>query len=230
MSYLTKLSEVIKMKGFFGRESTVEKYSKLHVELVYRCTYKLKDVVEHFSEGKFDLMDREVEEITRIEHEADEIRRKMEVEFYHGAFLPFDREDRIVLAELVDSVADSAQSAGYAMSLGKVKFPKSFKEDFIELTDSSLETVSVLRDCIELLERDLSQALSKAHEVEEKEEDGDKIERKIIIKLYEAYRNEEIGILKFLELKNITEKIGNIADRAEDASDRVPIIAAKRKS
>ncbi|MGZ7047039.1 MAG: TIGR00153 family protein [Methanobacterium sp.] len=216
------------MRGLFGRENKVEEYSKLHVELVYQCVNKLKDVIEHFSEGNFELMDKEVEEITRYEHEADEIRRKMEVQFYHGAFLPFDREDRIVLAELVDSVADATQSAGYAISLGKVKFPKSFKEDFVELTKSSCEAVSVLRDCIKLLEKDLSQALSKAHEVEEKEEDGDKIERKIIIKLYEAYRNKEIGILKFLELKDITQKIGNVADRAEDASDRIPIIAAKR--
>lgn len=217
------------MKGFFGRESNVEKYSKLHVELVYNCTDKFKNVVEHFSEGKFDVVDKEVEEITQIEHQADEIRRKMEVEFYHGAFLPFDREDRIVLAELVDSVADATQSAGYSISLGKVKLPRSFKEDFIELTESSCKAVSVLRECIKLMDKDLSMALSKAHEVEELEEDGDEIERKIIVKLYQAYRNQEIGILKFSELKNITEKIGNIADRAEDASDRVPIIAAKRR-
>lgn len=219
----------MKMKIFFGRETTVEKYSKLHVELVYQSTIKLKNVMKHFFEGEFDLMDREVEEITRMEREADKIRRKMEVEFFHGAFLPFDREDRIVLAELVDAVADATQSAAYSISLGKIRFPKSFREDFIELTDSSVETVSVLRDCIKLLETNLSDALSKAHEVEEKEEEGDKIERKIIIKLYEAYRNKEIGILKFLELKDITEKIGNIADRGEDASDRIPIIAAKRR-
>jgi predicted phosphate transport protein (TIGR00153 family) len=216
------------MRSLFGKESTVEKYSKLHVELVHQSAHKLKDVMEHFTNGKFDLMDKEVEEITRIENAADDIRRKMEVEFYHGAFLPFDREDRIILAELVDKVADEVQSAGYAISLGKIDFPQPFKEDFMELTEISFEAVSMLKDCVELLEKDLSEALSKAHEVEIKEEDGDKIERKIITKLYKAYRNKEIGILKFLELKDITQKIGNVADRSEDASDRVPIIAAKR--
>lgn len=217
------------MKRLFGKETTVEKYSKLHVELVYECVHKLNDLMEHFYEHNFDLMDAEIREISRIEHEADEIRRKMEVEFYHGAFLPFDREDRIVLAELVDSVADATESTAYAVCLGKIKFPKLFKEDFIELVDESCEAVSVLRECIELLDTDLGAALSKAHEVEEKEEKGDKIERKVISRLYGAYRNKEISILKFMELKNITEKIGNIADRAEDASDRVPIIVAKRR-
>jgi predicted phosphate transport protein (TIGR00153 family) len=217
------------MKRFFAKESNVEKLSKLHAELVYECVRKLRDVMEHFYEHDFDPMDDDVNEISRIEHEADEIRRKMETEFYHGAFLPFDREDRIVLAEMVDSVADAVESTAYAISLGKITFPESFKEDFFKLVDASCAAVSVLKECIELLETDLGAALSKAHEVEEKEDEGDKVERRIIRRLYDAYRTDEISILKFIELKNITEKIGNIADRAEDASDRVPIIVAKRK-
>lgn len=217
------------MSRFFGKETEVEKYSKLHVRLVYECTLKLKDVMIHFYKGNYDLVDSEVEEISRYENEADEIRRKMEVQFYGGAFLPFDREDRIILAESVDSVADATQSAAYALSLGRIHFPPQFEEDFIHLVESSCRTVSVLKDCIELLEKDLSEALNKAHEVEEFEVKGDKIERQIVLKLYDTYKKKEIDLFTFFELKNITEKIGNISDRAEDASDRVPIIVAKRK-
>lgn len=217
------------MKIFFGKETDMEKYSKLHVELVYNCVYRLQDAMKYFYEGQFELLDKEVKEISRIEREADEIRRKMEIGFYNGAFLPFDREDRIILAELVDAVSDASQAAAYAMSLGKINFPQSFREDFIELADKSCETVSVLRESVLMLNTELSGALNKAHEVEEKEEQGDKIERKIISKLYDEYRRDEISILQFIELKNITEKIGNIADRAEDASDRIPIIVAKRR-
>jgi uncharacterized protein len=217
------------MKRFFGKETEVEKLSKLHVELVYQCVYKLVDVMEHYYEHDFDLMDDDVNDISRIEKEADEIRRKMEIEFFKGAFLPFDREDRINLAEQVDSVADAVESTAYAISLGKITFPESFKEDFIELVKASCDAVALLRDCIEMLDADLGAALSKTHDIEKKEDEGDVIERRIISRLYDTYRSEDISILKFIELKDITEKIGNIADRAEDASDRVPIIVAKRK-
>lgn len=227
--FFITLFKVMKMNRFFGKETEVEKYSRLHVRLVYECAHKLKDAMAHFYSGDYDLMDREVEEISRYEHEADEIRRKMEVQFYHGAFLPFDREDRIVLAELVDSVADAAESSAYAISLGRIDFPSQFKEDFTELVDSSCETVSVLKESIELLEKDLSEALNKAHEVEKFEEKGDEIERQIIRKLYDSYKKSEIDLFTFIELKNITQKIGNIADRSENASDRIPIIVAKRK-
>jgi len=217
------------MKKFFGKETEVEKLSKLHVELVYQSVYKLIDVMEHYYKHDFDSMDNEVKEISRIEKEADDIRRKMEIEFFKGAFLPFDREDRINLAEQVDSVADAVQSTAYSISLGKITFPESFREDFTELVKASCDTVALLRDCIKMLDVDLGDALSKTHDIEKKEDEGDVVERRIISRLYEAYRSEEISILKFMELKNIAEKIGNIADRAEDASDRVPIIVAKRK-
>lgn len=51
-----------------------------------------------------------MEELSKLEHKADVLRRQMEIEYYHGAFLPFDREDGIVLAELLDNV-DRAEDA-----------------------------------------------------------------------------------------------------------------------
>ena len=62
-----------------------------------------------------------------------------------------------------------------------------------------------------------------------KEEVMDRVERRIIKKLYNAYRNGDFGILKLIELKNTAIRLGNIGDRAEDASDRVLIIVAKRR-
>ncbi len=95
--------------------------------------------------------------------------------------------------------------------------------------DSIYETVTALKKCIELLDEDLGEALTKAHEVERLEDAVDKIERKILKRLYISYKNQEIDILTHIELKSTVLRLGNIADRAENASDRVPIIVAKRK-
>ena len=96
------------MVKLFSKESQVEKFAQQHVELVYDCVEKLKEVMEFYYKSDFDVVDEKVDELSEIEHKADIIRRQMEIEFYNGAFLPFDREDRIVLAELVDNVADMA--------------------------------------------------------------------------------------------------------------------------
>jgi len=217
------------MKNLFKRESKVEEYSKDHVEMVYKCVNRLNELMEYFYVNDFESIDKTVDEIANFEHEADVIRRKMEIEFFNGAFLPFDREDRIVLAEEVDSVADMTEETAFGICLSRITFPKNYKNDFVELTRSVQDTVSALKLCIELLDEDLGEALKKAHEVERLEDVVDKIERKILRQLYNSYKNDEIDILTHIELKSTVLRIGNIADRAENASDRVPIIVAKRK-
>jgi predicted phosphate transport protein (TIGR00153 family) len=213
----------------FGRESRVEKHFREHAQLVYECVLKLQELMPLFYQGDFDSLEKKVDEMSILEHQADEVRRIMEIEFFKGAFLPFDREDRIILAELVDSVADITQEAAYGICLSRVQFPSQFEDDFRELVDSVCETARVLKESVEMLDQDLAQAIAKAHEVEAKEEMVDRIERKIIKKLYDAYRNGDFGILKLIELKNTASRLGDITDRAEDASDRVLIIVAKRR-
>jgi predicted phosphate transport protein (TIGR00153 family) len=217
------------MRKIFGRESNVEKHSHEHVELVYQCVWKLKELMPPFYQGDFDILDIKVEEMSQLEHQADEIRRKMEIEFLKGAFLPFDREDRIILAELVDSVADMAQEAAYGISLSRITFPAQYHDDFSELVDEVCDSISILKECVALLDVDLELAIHKAHEVEVREEKVDRIEREIIKRLYQSYRDDEFGILKLIELKEMVLRMGNIVDRAEDASDRIPIIVAKRR-
>lgn len=121
------------------------------------------------------------------------------------------------------------EETGFGICLSKINFPINYKTDFMELTKSVQNTVSTLKRCIELLSEDLGQALDTAHEVERLEDVVDKIERKILRRLYDDYKKGEIDILTHIELKSTVLRIGNIADRAENASDRVPIIVAKRK-
>ena len=207
------------MRNIFKRESQVEQYSKEHVDMVYESWSQLKILMEYFYNNEFDKVDKKVDVISKIEHDADDIRRKMEIEFYNGAFLPFDREDRIILAENVDSVADMCQETAFGICLSQIHFPKGYVNDFSDLIGSIQETVNALKKCIELLDEDLGKALQKAHEVEKLEDDVDKIERRILKRLYISYKNQEIDILTHIEIKSTVLRLGNIADRAENASD-----------
>jgi uncharacterized protein len=217
------------MVKLFGKESKVEKHGKEHVEIVYESLIKLKEVMACFYTGDFVELDKKVGELSKMEHDADNIRRKMELEYYDGAFLPFDREDRIVLAELVDSVADMAEETAFGICLSRLNFPSKGQGDFEKFVDVIIKTISVLKDCIEKLDVDMRDAIHKAHEVEDLEDEADIIERKILKTLYQLYREDKIDILTLMELKNITIKLGTIVDRAENASDRALIIAAKRR-
>ena len=56
-----------------------------------------------------------------------------------------------------------------------------------------------------------------------------RLKERYLKELYVSYKNSDIDILTLIELKSTVLRLGNIADRAENASDRVPIIVAKRK-
>ena len=217
------------MVKLFSKESQVEKYGQTHVEIVFESVIKLKEIMSYFYVGNFEVLDKKVDELSKLEHDADIIRRKMELEFYHGAFLPFDREDWIVLAELVDSVSDMAEATGYSISLSRLDFPGKGQGDFEKFTEIIINTVNVLKECIEKLDEDMGESITKAHEVEDLEDIADAQERKIIKTLYQLYHEKKIDILTLIELKNIATKMGKIVDRAENASDRALIIAAKRR-
>ncbi|MDI6819129.1 MAG: TIGR00153 family protein [Methanothermobacter thermautotrophicus] len=214
---------------FFLKESKVEKHGRQHLEKVMECYLKFDELMEAFYRGDCRLVSELTKEIAIKEHEADEIRRKMELEFYEGAFLPFDREDRIMLVESIDKVADVIESAAFTVSLGKVAFPAEFRDDFRAMMKVTGKAIRALHECVESLETDLGEAMRKVHEIERFEDEVDIIERKIITGLYSAYRQDRIGVVKFLDMKEITRKVANISDRAEDASDRALIIIAKRR-
>lgn len=217
------------MVKLFRKESQVEKHGKDHVEIVFNSVLKLKEVMNCFYAGNFEELDEKVAELSKLEHDADNIRRKMELEFYNGAFLPFDREDRIVLAELVDGVSDMAETVGFTICLQRLDFPSKGRHDFERFMDKIIETVTVLKECIESLDVDIGESIAKAHKVEDLEDDADLIERKIIKTLYKLHKENKIDLLTLLELKDLTKLLGNIVDRAENASDRALIIATKRR-
>jgi predicted phosphate transport protein (TIGR00153 family) len=75
----------------------------------------------------------------------------------------------------------------------------------------------------------MGESIAKAHQVEDLEDDADIIERKITKTLYQLYKEDKIDILTLMELRDITKMLGNIVDRAENASDRALIIATKRR-
>ncbi|ADP77550.1 Putative phosphate transport regulator [Methanothermus fervidus DSM 2088] len=216
-----------KIKNLFYRESEVEKFVEKHVELVGECYEKLKLLMENFYEGNYDEVEKLAKKISELEREADEVRRKMELKYYSGAFLPFDREDRILLTEKTDKIADTIESVAFSISLSKIRFPKILKKNFREFIDAIDKTLKAFEKSMENLDKDYGEAIKKAHETEKLEENADKVERKIIKKLFKLYKNKKIGTVKLLGLKEITTKLGHIADQAEDASDRVLIIAAK---
>lgn len=214
------------MPIFGGKENNVFATIDKHLEAVNSTIVKLKELVEAYLNGEVERAEVLMKEVEELERGADNLRREIETMLYQGAFLPVNRGDYARLSELVDSVADAAESAAHSLILAKPKVPSELKGEILELLDYSLRTYQLLEKAVKALNTDVDEAIEYAKKTEIAEEEADKIEYSLLRKVFES---EKITTFAKIIWDKVITKIGDIADRAEDASDQVLLMALKRR-
>ena len=108
---------------FGKREAKVEELLFEHFDAVGKTLETFLKVLELYLDGDegFVPMGREVH---RAEGRADDIRRDIVMHLFEGAYTPVFREDYHVLAELVDKVANKAESVVDDLVIERPGFPQ----------------------------------------------------------------------------------------------------------
>lgn len=216
----------MEMPLFGGKENDVFKAIDSHMAVVDETLKAFRALVEAYLEGDMERAEAFEREVNELETKADKLRRSIEMMLYEGAFLPVNRGDYVRLSELIDQVADAAESAAHTIILAKPKVPKELKEKFIELVDVSIETYKKLVEAVKTLNTDVDRAMELAKAVEDAEEKADDVEYNL---KKEVFESDTITTYAKLVWNQILTKIGDIADRAEDASDQVLLMSVKRR-
>ncbi|NJE85271.1 TIGR00153 family protein [Thermococcus sp. CX2] len=214
------------MPIFGGKESNVFETIETHLEVVNESLVAFRELIAAYLSGDFERAKAFEREVDQLESKADRLRRSIETMLYEGAFLPTNRGDYVRLSELIDQVADTAESAAHTLILAKPKVPLEIGDELMELVDSALETYSILVDAVKALNVDVDRAIELAKVVEDAEEKADDVEYDVKGKIFES---ETITTYAKIIWNQILTKIGDIADRAEDASDQVMLMAIKRR-
>ncbi|WP_457743148.1 TIGR00153 family protein [Thermococcus sp.] len=214
------------MAIFGGKESNVFETINRHLDAVGKTLDAFRSLMEAYISDDLEKAKKIEEEVTKLESEADKLRRSIELMLYEGAFLPASRGDYVRLSELIDQVADAAESAAHTLILAKPHVPEELKEEIMKLVDSAIETYRRLMEAVKALNEDVDKALELAKETEDLEENADRIEYDVKAKVFDS---ESITTYAKIIWNQALTKVGDIADRAEDASDQVMLMAIKRR-
>ncbi|ASJ06051.1 TIGR00153 family protein [Thermococcus pacificus] len=214
------------MPIFGGKESSVFETIEDHLKVVNESLVAFRELMVAYLEKDLERAKAFEREVDKLESKADTLRRSIETMLYEGAFLPANRGDYVRLSELIDQVADAAESAAHTLVLARPKIPEELKDEILGLVDSAIETYKVLIDAVNALNSDVDRAIELAKAVEDAEEEADDVEYEVKSKVFES---ETITTYAKLIWNQILTKIGDIADRAEDASDQVMLMAIKRR-
>ncbi len=214
------------MAIFGGKESSVFDAIEEHLKAVDEALEAFRGLVSAYLDGDMERAKELEERVSELESKADKLRRGIETMLYEGAFLPANRGDYVHLSEQIDQVADAAESAAHTLILAKPRVPGELKKEIMELVDSAIGTYRLLIDAVKALNSDVDKAIELSKAVEDAEESADKVEYEVKGKVYES---ETISTYAKIIWNQALTKIGDIADRAEDASDQVMLMAIKRR-
>ncbi len=170
-----------------------------------------------------------IKSLSTREHEIDELRRTVFEQLTRGSLPSKDREDIMHLVKRLDEMADHVKDASRAVSvLLEAEIVKEMWQQFAATAKDLVTCATTLRDAIEKLGTDPSEAMELAKQI-------DIIENRVDEKYVESnamllkYTNE-MDTATILLLKDLIEEMEHVADACDDTADYVRILTVSREN
>jgi predicted phosphate transport protein (TIGR00153 family) len=209
------------------RGEKVLKMVEEHLELTKNSASDLYRMIEASCISRQKDAEKFYQSISKLEMQADQLRRKMIDEITRSELFPEERDDLMELVRAVNWVANSCRESGRILTLIPFdKAPEEMKQAAQNICKADVDCVTMLANCVQVLLTDPVEALNLANEVELLEEEIDD--------LYSVARGHltqmdsdgyTIGAL--ILLNEFLDALETIADWCENTADITRAIAVR---
>ena len=210
----------------FKKEKQVRKLILSHLNEVQECLMEARNVLEEYISGELELACQRVNAVIEIESRADTLERQIRDLLLDGAFLPNIRSDVYRLVEAVDAIAGKAEGVARFIVDQLPEIPEEFEGELLEIfgqcLNCFLELRKALRDYFKP-KGDIENLHVHVARVCEIETEVDRAESELTRKIFES----DLNLAEKIHFRQLLERIGNIADLSEDASDELEFAAMK---
>lgn len=205
-----------------------------HIVKTNDCADQLLPFFEATLIGDWDEAARIRESITRLEHEADELKTELRLNLPNTMFLPVSRTDLLDLITVQDKIANKVRDITGIMLGRRMKVPEALAQPMRGYIQTSVACVAQSRQALEelkdLLESgfgrnvaDVMQKLIRELHVLENQADGQQVDiRRILFEL-----ESQLPPVEVIFLYQIIDGIGEVSDRAERVGSRLQILTAR---
>ena len=205
------------------------------MKLVSDCAALMVPLFEAVAAGALERVEETKQKIFELEKLADEVKNEIRVNLHRRLFLPVDRGDLLQLLKTQDSIADRVQDVAALVVMGKLSIPESQKERLMSFVQLNLEATHQCEEIISQLD-DLLEVGFRGKTVEHVEEMIKKLSSietecdDVGLALTGAFLlggdAEPLTVSKLLWL-DVIQKLGNIADKAENVGDSMRLLIAR---
>lgn len=220
------------LSSVFGR-SPIGPIQK-HIETAHKCAELLEPFFQAAFDERWDEVHNIQQNIIRLEHEADAIKKNVRLSLPKSLFLPVPRSDLLEIVTMQDKVANRTKDIAGIVLGRQMVIPVTMRKAFLAYVrrciDTSAQALRAMEELDELLETGF-----RGREVELVEElirELDRIESETDLHQIHVRRilfdlERELPPVDVMFLYKIIDWVGDLADRASRVGGYLQLLLAR---
>ena len=206
-----------------------------HIRLVVKCSNQLIPFFNACNEQNWSEAAKVRRKLSKLEQDADALKRQLRLELPGGLFMPVDRADLLELLTQQDKIANRAKDIAGRILGRKLEIPESLQAQFnlylarcIEATEKAAEAINELDDLLEtgFRGREVELVEKMINQLDAIEDDTDSMQ--IVLRKDLLALESELNPVDVMFLYQIIDWVGDLADLAERVGSRLEILLARK--
>lgn len=203
--------------SFLPKEEKFFEFFHKQADIIIKAAEILKEISENVEEKLL----KKFEEITRLEHEGDDLVHEIVVKLNKTFITPIDREDIHQLAMYMDDILDYMQGSVCRLHLYRIERET---PELKQMVDVILESASLIKKGILMLPGFKPEISELRKQMKTLERKADVIYRSVLGYLF---NDDTIPVLYVIKWKDIYESLETVTDKCEDVFDILEAVVLK---
>lgn len=205
-----------------------------HTHKVHDCVKEVRPLVAAFLEERHDDVEVIYHRISKLEHQADVIKRGIRNHLPKSLFLPVDRGDMLKFLKQQDAIADTAEDIGVLLTVRRTRVPEALHEGLLRFSDKVIEVSELLVKAASELEhlqeatfggKEAEVVIAMLEQVNHGEYEADNLQTELSRRLYQIEDQTDPTSIYFIV--KLFRLLGEIANHAENTGDSLRMMLTK---
>ena len=205
-----------------------------HMNQVHACVGLLKPLFEAVMADDANEVVRVQEQITQLEHDADDKKKALRHDLPTGLFMPVDRRDLLDVLMMQDNMANQAKDIAGLIVGRQMRLPQTTHRLFVEyvarVIDASAQALNIINELDELVEAgfrglEVERVQDMIAELNKIESETDRIQVELRVILFGL--EDDLRATDVMFTYRLIEEIGQVADYAQRVGSRLQLLLAR---
>jgi predicted phosphate transport protein (TIGR00153 family) len=199
-----------------------------HMEQVAKCVAKMEESLAAFEQCNWDVVEPLAGQVSKLEHQADQIKEEIRNKLRRRFFMPVDRSQFLEILSIQDNMADTSEDIAVLLTFRRFTIPPEVISSFQEFRKSNMNAFrlaeAIINDLDELLETGFGGAEAEkvrtvVHDIAYAEHQADVLQRDLLKRILSDEANLPAADLHMWT--ELVRHLARISNLSENLADRV---------